>query len=88
MVSEATALKEVVVTSGRVGIFSKERTGSGNPMYGRTGKNCPSYGKQLPEKTKEKLRIASTGKKHTKENIERMKAIYHLTENHNRKMIK
>ena len=34
LVSEATALKEVVVTSGRVGIFSKERTGAAQ-QFGR-----------------------------------------------------
>jgi len=34
LVSEATQLKEVVVTSGRVGIFSKERTGAAQ-QFGR-----------------------------------------------------
>lgn len=51
--------------------LSDIRKGSGNPMYGRRGKDCPRYGKPSPmlgrkmsEEAKRKISEANTGKSH------------------------
>ncbi len=52
---------------------SKAKLGKNNPMFGRTGKDAPSYGKPVSDETRAKLSKASTGKSPTLETREKLR---------------
>jgi hypothetical protein len=68
--------------------MQKAKTGENNPMFGKhfthsseakekisnmkKGINNPNYGKHLSQEEKEHLKVVNTGKKHTKETIEKI----------------
>jgi hypothetical protein len=46
---------------------SERMTGEGNPMYGKTGEDCPSYGKEVKKETRQKISEAKKGVVFTQE---------------------
>ena len=43
---------------------SKQMSGEGNHMYGKTGEQCPNYGKKHTPEARAKISAANTGEKH------------------------
>lgn len=48
-------------------------SGKNNPMYGKTGKDHPAYGRKVSDITRNRLRIALKGKKKSEEHIQHMR---------------
>jgi group I intron endonuclease len=52
--------------------MSLAKSSENNPMHGKTGDNCPSFGKTLSEEHRLKLSIANKNKKYKQETLDKI----------------